>query len=240
MSENTQHNHNFGPHTATVQFVPTEFVHAFKERNKAESQRDEGIGKIALLEKTIENAQIDNLTGLPNEEVFWDDFTSISKRLSGENPDNRSVVLIMGDVDGLKRANKEMGRRGGDKLLVYSTAPLKGKNKRTDDKWFRLGSGGADEIVGLLRGVRPDENGNYSSVIDKICLQKSKDVEKSLRIGGLPVDELRLGMQFVGASLEPGKDPVELFDELDKLLTAKKAEVRHQLPKHLQADDRLL
>jgi diguanylate cyclase (GGDEF)-like protein len=234
----SQENHNFGPHTVRPQFIPTEYVPLVKERNRAERQRDEGLGRVAILEETIERTQIDTLTGLPNGEVFWNDINAVSKRLTGENPDNRSVVLIMGDVDGLKRTNTALGRSGGDKLLISSTETLKSK-KRTEDKWYRLG-GGADEIVGLLRGVRPDKNGDYNKTIDKITQQKSDEVDENLRADGLPVDELRLGMQFVGAVLEPGKDPKELFEELDKILTIKKKEARSQLPEELQADDRYL
>lgn len=234
----SQENHNFGPHAVRPQFIPTEFVPLVKERNSAERQRDEGLGRVAILEETIERTQIDTLTGLPNGEVFWNDINAVAKRLTGENPDNRRVVLVMGDIDGLKRTNTALGRSGGDKLLISSTKPLKGK-KRTEDEWYRLG-GGADEIVGLLRGVRPDKDGDYTSTIEKITEQKSKDVDENLRADGLPVDELRLGMQFVGAVLEPGKDPKELFNELDAMLNERKKAMRSQLPEELRADDRLL
>lgn len=185
----------------------------------------------------LDRANVDMITGLSVGNKFWIDVNRVADRLVGEHTDRRSVVMMLGDADGLKRVNDALGRQGGNKLLRSSAATL-ASHGRTEDSWYRLG-GGADEFVGLLRGVKPKSKGGYPAAIDYITAQKSQDVEEALRQNDLPVDELRLGMQFVGAVLEPGKDPHELFNELDSRLTKIKKERRSKLPSHLRKDDRL-
>jgi len=186
----------------------------------------------------LDKANIDTVTGLSVGTRFWFDVERVAERLVREkNPDRRGVVMLLGDADGLKRTNDALGQQGGNLLLRCSAEALE-SNARTEDSWYRLG-GGADEFTGLIRGVKPKLKGGYTAVIDDITAKKSNDVKIALRQAGLPVDELQLGMQFVGAVLEPGRDPHDLFNELDFRLIAIKKDRRSKLPDHLQKDDRL-
>lgn len=93
----------------------------------------------SLLEELSRLASRDVLTGLPNTRSFE---TAIQRRLTARRP----FVLLVGDVDELRRAN-DGGREQGDDAL-RRLAELLAASKRVDDDVARIGG---DEFAVLAR-----------------------------------------------------------------------------------------
>jgi diguanylate cyclase (GGDEF)-like protein len=92
-----------------------------------------------LLEELSRLASRDRLTGLPNTRSFE---TAIQRRLAARKP----FVLLVGDVDELRRLNDD-GRDHGDEALRRLAELLAG-SKRLDDEVARIGG---DEFAVLAR-----------------------------------------------------------------------------------------
>lgn len=72
-----------------------------------------------FVERLRELAGVDPLTGLYNRHGYHEEL----RRL--DHPDNLPLTVIMGDVNGLKRVNDEVGHEAGDKLLQYVAKVIK-------------------------------------------------------------------------------------------------------------------
>ncbi len=191
----------------------------------------------AKAEKGLEHAQIDRVTGLKTDKSFWKAIQNCAKRMVGESPDHRSVFLFLLDLNGLKRANEAYGEMVGDGYLRV-TAQAVDDLTRGSDEWYRLGSR-SDEVVGIVRSVRPDKDGTYKQVLDDKCHNLAEGVKERLIAVGLPVAELHLGIKIVAGQLKPGQNPKELFKELDERIRQLKKVGRQLLPEHLRYDSRL-
>jgi diguanylate cyclase (GGDEF)-like protein len=88
-------------------------------------------------------ADRDSITGLPNTRVFQ---TAIERRLAGGAP----FVLLVGDIDELRRINRESREEGDDALRRLADRLIAGK--RRDDEVARVG---ADEfaVLAALHGT---------------------------------------------------------------------------------------
>lgn len=116
-----------------------QLVHAFnglwEYRNKLES----------ILRKEAEN---DALTGLPNR-------YSLERDLMNNSDTNKSVAVIMFDVNFLKKTNDTKGHLAGDRLIRTAASCVKecfgvdGKNN-----CYRVGG---DEFIALMFGFEKDE-----------------------------------------------------------------------------------
>jgi diguanylate cyclase (GGDEF)-like protein len=74
-------------------------------------------------ERLLHDAVHDNLTGLPNRELFLDRLDAIIM-LAGTRPDVRPTVFMI-DIDRFKQVNDTLGMSAGDTILLTMTRRLK-------------------------------------------------------------------------------------------------------------------
>jgi diguanylate cyclase (GGDEF)-like protein len=84
-----------------------------------------------LIERLEVLAERDRLTGLPNMRVFEEAVDKLFK-------EQRPFGLLLGDMDGLREANEELGHGGGDVILVRLAETL-GKLLRPEERLARVG-----------------------------------------------------------------------------------------------------
>lgn len=99
-----------------------------------------------LQELESKNANLtfyDSLTGLPNKDLILE---KLDSELARENRGNKSVAVLLVDLDDFKTVNDSLGHSAGDKLLLSAAERLK--------KWVppngRLARFGGDEFIILL------------------------------------------------------------------------------------------
>jgi diguanylate cyclase (GGDEF)-like protein len=98
----------------------------------------------SLLAELSRLADRDSITGLPNTRVFQ---TAIERRLAAAAP----FVLLVGDIDELRRINRESREEGDDALRRLADRLIAAK--RPDDDVARVG---ADEFAVLMKLDRLD------------------------------------------------------------------------------------
>ena len=72
------------------------------------------IGNIKLFEKVQRQATTDGLTGLVNHKTFYD---TLEKELWRSRRYGGQIILLMVDIDNLKKVNDQYGHRAGDKVI---------------------------------------------------------------------------------------------------------------------------
>ena len=92
-------------------------------------------------EKVVEQALIDQLTGLKNRRAFAIEIEALNKA-----QDFKSITAITMDINGLKLTNDTFGHTAGDDLLKGAAAIMKEYFVETGWKVFRTGG---DEFVAL-------------------------------------------------------------------------------------------
>ena len=109
-------------------------------------------------------AYFDNLTGLPNRELFFDRFSHAIERAKRQN---NGIALLFLDLDRFKNVNDSLGHPVGDALLAAVAERLR-KLVRGEDTIARLGG---DEFTLLLESTSEDAQiANVAQkVIDAIC-----------------------------------------------------------------------
>jgi diguanylate cyclase (GGDEF)-like protein len=96
-----------------------------------------------LIERLEVLAQRDRLTGLPNMRAFEE---AVDRRFKDQQP----FGLLLGDMDGLREANEELGHGGGDGVLVRLAETL-GNLLRPEERLARVG-GDEFAILTTTRG----------------------------------------------------------------------------------------
>jgi diguanylate cyclase (GGDEF)-like protein len=96
-----------------------------------------------LIERLEVLAQRDRLTGLPNMRAFEE---AVDRRFKDQQP----FGLLLGDMDGLRQANEELGHGGGDVVLVRLAESL-GNLLRPEERLARVG-GDEFAILTTTRG----------------------------------------------------------------------------------------
>jgi diguanylate cyclase (GGDEF)-like protein len=96
-----------------------------------------------LIERLEVLAQRDRLTGLPNMRAFEE---AVDRRFKDQQP----FGLLLGDMDGLREANEELGHGGGDVVLVRLAESL-GNLLRPEERLARVG-GDEFAILTTTRG----------------------------------------------------------------------------------------
>ena len=107
------------------------------------------LGSEERRESLIKQAYYDDLTGLPNRQLFKD---RLERELAHAKRTNTRVALIYIDLDRFKNVNDSMGHSAGDALLLAVSKRL-GSQVRDSDTLARLAG---DEFVLIAPG--PDEH----------------------------------------------------------------------------------
>ncbi len=139
--------------------------------------------------KIRELAFYDNLTGLPNRNLFYD---RVELAIAEARRDKTGFALGFIDLDGFKTINDNYGHVIGDRLLREIAQRLR-QTVRASDTVARFGG---DEFVVLLRDIKRREDAEHLMTV----LQKA--VRQPFRLGGL---ELRISAS-IGIALFPEDD----------------------------------
>jgi diguanylate cyclase (GGDEF)-like protein len=118
-----------------------------------------------LIERLEVLAQRDRLTGLPNMRAFEE---AVDKLFREQRP----FGLLLGDMDGLREANEELGHGGGDAVLVRLAETL-GKLLGPDERLARVGG---DEFAILTATRTKDASADRANQLEAFL------VEEGLRV----------------------------------------------------------
>lgn len=99
-------------------------------------------------ERMLHDAVRDNLTGLPNREIFFDRLET-ALELTRANRDERPTVIAI-DIDRFRQVNDAIGRPGGDSILLTIARRLM-RLMQTKDTLARVTS---DEFAVIVRSER--------------------------------------------------------------------------------------
>jgi diguanylate cyclase len=158
------------------------------------------ISSVERDERLYRQAHYDDLTGLPNRQLFKDRLVHEIARASRTE---EQLALLYIDLDNFKRVNDTLGHGAGDELLQVAARRLDGCTKRSDTV-ARLGG---DEFVVIL-GPLPDPN------------EAGKAAERILAELALPVSIRERDFQTrasIGIAIYPGDGatPEELLKNAD-------------------------
>lgn len=157
-------------------------------------------------------AYFDNLTGLPNRELFFDRFTHAIQRA---NRQGGGITLLFLDLDRFKNVNDGLGHPIGDQLLKAVGTRLQGL-VRSEDTVARLGG---DEFTVLLESIAEQEA--VERVASKLIAALSQPFD---------IDDHRLHIgTSVGISRYPkdGDDAATLVKNADAAMYRAKAAGRN-------------
>lgn len=110
-------------------------------------------------ERIFHLAYYDNLTGLPNRDMFKD---YAGRMLAAAQRDGIQAAILLLDLDRFKRINDSLGHDAGDLLLKEAAAritrcvrqsDLIAKLQNMDDLSYSLARPGGDEFILLIRGL---------------------------------------------------------------------------------------
>lgn len=119
-----------------------------------------------IINKTIEQATFDPLTGLYNRSSFSDHINSLIKK-------KKTFLLLLVDLCKFKEVNDTYGHEVGDEVLKITGKRLV-ESVGADDMVVRLGG---DEFVILLHGAGIDSH-------EKVIQQIIEEVKLPIEIGG--------------------------------------------------------
>lgn len=105
------------------------------------------LDNIRLSREARRNSYIDNLTGLSNHRYF---FEVLGREVARSSRYERSLSLIMIDIDEFRKFNEALGRREGDRILKAVADSLRASVREID----LVARSGGDEFAVLLPEVR--------------------------------------------------------------------------------------
>lgn len=148
-------------------------------------------------------AQYDQLTGLPNRELFVD---RLRVALTRAKRNKTLLALLFVDLENFKSVNDTLGHAAGDDLLQLVAGRLN-KNVRAADTVARLGG---DEFVVLLEGVSDEENAAF-------CVEKIRKAFVEL----FEIDRHKMAISpSIGVALYPahGENEDQLLKYADQAM----------------------
>ena len=151
-------------------------------------------------------AETDPLTALPNRRAFEGQLRSALGRREAD----RSLALLIVDLDGFKEINDRFGHVAGDAVLCEVGARLRAAVRAGDmvARW------GGDEFVVLCREVCHD-------AVEQIACKLARLVDVPVRAGG---EEARVRASVGWAVASPGQTPADLIAAADAVMYAVKTQ----------------
>lgn len=141
-----------------------ELDNALKEALRSGAEKDT---RIAFLEKKV---NYDSMTGLHSRLYFEDRLLEEVSRAIRENKD---ILLIFADLNGLKAANDSMGHEAGDKLITDAARAIKkaADNIRTSLREYDVVSArmGGDEFIIMMPGAGTSYKDAIVRRINSLC-----------------------------------------------------------------------
>ena len=111
-------------------------------------------------ERLLHDAVHDNLTGLPNRELFFDRLNAVLTRAKVEDAERPSVLLL--DIDRFKEVNDSLGLSVGDSILLTIARRL-GRLLKPQDTLARVG--GDEFAVILVSESEPERVAAFAETI---------------------------------------------------------------------------
>ena len=175
------------------------------------------IGNIKLFEKVQRQATTDGLTGLVNHKTFYD---TLEKELWRSRRYGGKIILIMVDIDNLKKINDEHGHRAGDKVIREIGRRVK-ECVRQIDTAARYGG---DEFAVILinttlMGAKLVAQRMVEIVSSSPVTWKKEDIPLSISVGlaeynggSTPEDITSRSDQALYCAKKAGKNNVKVFN----------------------------
>jgi diguanylate cyclase (GGDEF)-like protein len=161
------------------------------------------------LQDTLQTISIsDDLTGLLNRRGF---FTLAQQQIKLASRTKRRLLLLYGDIDGLKKVNDTLGHAAGDLLLV-ETARLLREVFRESDIIARLGG---DEFAVLL--TEDSDTPDTTAILDRL---RESIRARNERAPGGPLISLSIGLQIYDPGHPSSFD--KLISQADALMYEEK------------------
>ena len=157
-------------------------------------------------EQAESSAVTDYLTGLPNARSL---FLQLDRELARCKRDNKSLTVMVSDLDGFKQINDRFGHLEGNRVLRLFAHSLK-ETSREYDYVARMGG---DEFVVIAPGLTPEAAARKAEQMRDLAQQAGKEVCSE--------DILSLS---VGKAVYPedGLDAEKLLSEADKRMYLQK------------------
>ena len=157
-------------------------------------------------EQAESSAVTDYLTGLPNARSL---FLQLDRELARCKRDNKTLTVMVADLDGFKQINDRFGHLEGNRVLQLFAHSLK-ETSREYDYVARMGG---DEFVVIAPGLTPEASARKAEQMRELAQQAGKDVCNE--------DILSLS---VGKAVYPedGMDAEKILSEADKRMYLQK------------------
>src|SRR5713101_7799024 len=157
-------------------------------------------------EQAENSAVTDYLTGLPNARSL---FLQLDRELARCKRDNKTLTVMVADLDGFKQINDRFGHLEGNRVLRLFAHSLK-ETSREYDYVARMGG---DEFVVIAPGLTPDAAARKAEQMRDLAQQAGKDICNE--------DILSLS---VGKAVYPkdGMDAEKILSEADKRMYLQK------------------
>ncbi|MEI8067892.1 MAG: GGDEF domain-containing protein [Candidatus Shapirobacteria bacterium] len=175
---------------------------------KANESRDK-------MDELQEKANIDKLTGLPNQNYILEKLSEYDYQKDGP------ICVLSVDVNNLKKTNDQIGHHIGDKLLQNVAKIIKG-SLRPKDEFARLGG---DEFLGLLPIDKDYVEADVVKAISKKIRQDQTEFNKKLN--DQEKVNFAIGLTFTG----PDKNLTEAIKEADQKMYQNKNKIKDEQAK---------
>lgn len=155
------------------------------------------------LKKAEAEANYDELTGLPNRRLLFEQLRSALAQADRRPKDDQTVAVLFLDLDKFKPINDRFGHAAGDKVLIAIAEKLKDAIRQSDSA-CRIGG---DEFVILLNNVGSELN------IARIAAKILENISDPI-----PIEDQQVEMTAsLGISLYPtdGRDAETLIARAD-------------------------
>jgi diguanylate cyclase (GGDEF)-like protein len=207
-----------GVPASAVDHVSDEVVEAIQSRMTgqhlhASVLRDELLELLkGAAERYRREAETDPLTALPNRRAFEREL----RGALGRRDADRSLAVLIVDLDGFKEINDRFGHVAGDLVLCEVGARLRASIRSGDmvARW------GGDEFVILCRDVRPD-------ALEQIACKLARLVDVPVSIGG---HEATVSASVGCATASAGHTPAALIAAADAAMYTVKGRTPTETP----------